>query len=196
MFSLDAISRIAERKIQEGIEEGKFDNLPGKGKPIVFDDDPATPAHLRLANRILKNANVLPDWIQFQKDIVSERQQVIALSGKLVSENAKWKTRMESTPENSALAERYASWHTKSRTSYLKLLKNVNDSILKYSLIAPSTAEPFRSYKIQDEMAGLDADFPSHSAHPVGSELESREESVRRILTRTLYKQSIDSMGG
>src|SRR5689334_22802808 len=57
----DVIARVAERKIQEAIDEGAFDNLPGKGKPLVFDDDPMTPPHLRLANRILRNANVLPE---------------------------------------------------------------------------------------------------------------------------------------
>ena len=50
--------RIAERKIQEAIEEGAFDDLPGKGQPIDLDDDPMTPPHLRLSNRVLKNAGV------------------------------------------------------------------------------------------------------------------------------------------
>ena len=61
----EIIAKVAERKIQEAIEEGKFDNLPGKGKPIVFDDDPMTPADLRMATKILKNAGVLPDWMQW-----------------------------------------------------------------------------------------------------------------------------------
>ena len=46
----DIIAEVAEREIREAIEEGKFDNLPGKGKSIVFDDDPMTPPHLRMAN--------------------------------------------------------------------------------------------------------------------------------------------------
>ena len=50
MSNLDFMRRIAEGKIQEAIEEGKFDNLPGKGKPIVFDEDPLTPPHLRMVN--------------------------------------------------------------------------------------------------------------------------------------------------
>src|SRR5437763_1892288 len=39
MIDADVMARIAESKIQEAIDEGKFDNLPGKGKPLVFDDD-------------------------------------------------------------------------------------------------------------------------------------------------------------
>ena len=49
-MNFEIMGRVAEQKIQEAIEEGKFDNLPGKGKPIVFDDDMFTPSHIRLAN--------------------------------------------------------------------------------------------------------------------------------------------------
>src|SRR2546421_7385731 len=63
------IERVSERKIQEAIEAGALDNLPGMGKPLDLDDDPLTPPHLRLANRILKNANVLPDWVQVDVDV-------------------------------------------------------------------------------------------------------------------------------
>ena len=72
-----ALRRVAERRIEEAMEEGKFDNLPGKGKPIVFDDDPMTPPHLRLVNRILKNANILPEWLQIYRDIEVERKQLL-----------------------------------------------------------------------------------------------------------------------
>ncbi|HXA68221.1 MAG TPA: DnaJ family domain-containing protein [Bryobacteraceae bacterium] len=37
---MDKWESIAERKIREAIEAGKFDNLPSKGKPIELDIDP------------------------------------------------------------------------------------------------------------------------------------------------------------
>ncbi len=80
----DIIAKVAERKIQEAIEEGKFDDLPGKGKPIEFDDDPMTPSHLRMANKILKNAGVLPDWMQVRKEIIAEREEAIRLRPRLI----------------------------------------------------------------------------------------------------------------
>src|SRR5579862_9763247 len=66
---LDWMHTIAERKIQEAMEEGLFDNLPGKGKPLVLDDDPLTPPELRLVHHVLKNANVAPGWIAMEKEI-------------------------------------------------------------------------------------------------------------------------------
>ncbi len=52
---------IAERKIQEAIRNGEFDNLPGKGKPLVLEDDRGIPEELRLAYKILKNARLKDD---------------------------------------------------------------------------------------------------------------------------------------
>ena len=52
----DWTARIAERKIAEALEQGAFDNLPGRGQPISIDDDAYTPPHMRAANRILRNA--------------------------------------------------------------------------------------------------------------------------------------------
>lgn len=35
-----AFRRLADRRIEEAMKEGKFDNLPGKGEDIVIDEAP------------------------------------------------------------------------------------------------------------------------------------------------------------
>ncbi len=164
MSDLDFMGRIAEGKIQEAIEEGKFDDLPGKGKPIVFDDDPLTPPHLRLLNRILSNANVLPDWMQVQKDIVADQRHIVELKTRLARENQRWGKRLSQAPSRHGTARQYAEWHTNSRLNYLRMLKGVNGSILKFTLTAPSSARPVLNYSIRDEMAAFDQDVPNFVA--------------------------------
>ena len=66
MFSFQ---KIIEKRIQEAQKRGDFDNLPGKGKPIPIEDDSHIPEDLRLAYKILKNANCVPPEIQLKKDI-------------------------------------------------------------------------------------------------------------------------------
>ncbi|MBI5582221.1 MAG: DUF1992 domain-containing protein [Deltaproteobacteria bacterium] len=61
---------IAERRIQEAQKNGEFDNLPGKGKPLQLEDDSQVPEELRLAYKILKNADCLPPELELKKDIV------------------------------------------------------------------------------------------------------------------------------
>ncbi len=61
---------ITERKIQEAIRNGELDNLPGKGQPLQLDDDSHIPEELRLAYKILKNADCLPPELELKKEIV------------------------------------------------------------------------------------------------------------------------------
>lgn len=61
---------IAERRIQEALKNGEFDDLPGKGKPLQLEDDSLVPEELRLAYKILKNADCLPPELELKKDIV------------------------------------------------------------------------------------------------------------------------------
>ncbi len=60
---------IAERRIKQAMEEGAFENLQGKGKPLVFEDDSMVPPDLRMAYKILKNAGFLPPALQNEKEI-------------------------------------------------------------------------------------------------------------------------------
>ena len=61
--------KIAERKIKEALEKGEFDDLPGRGEPLPLEDDSHVPEDLRLAYKVLKNADCLPPEIELRKEI-------------------------------------------------------------------------------------------------------------------------------
>jgi hypothetical protein len=69
-----AIGQIVEERIRQAQEEGQFDDLPGKGKPLKLDDDSKVAPHLRASYRILKNAGILPPQMQIRKEINHLRQ--------------------------------------------------------------------------------------------------------------------------
>ncbi len=77
---------IAERRIKQAMEEGAFENLDGKGKPLVFEDDSMIPPDLRMAYKILKNAGFVPPAVQNEKEI----QQAIDLLGDLEDEKERY----------------------------------------------------------------------------------------------------------
>jgi len=70
------IARIAEAKIKEAMERGDFDNLPGKGQPLVLDDLSGIPEEHRVGYILLKNAGFAPEELQVKKDINSLREVV------------------------------------------------------------------------------------------------------------------------
>jgi hypothetical protein len=61
--------RIVEERIKHAQYKGKFENLPGAGKPLAFSDDRHIPEDLRLAYKILKNADCVPPEIEMRKEI-------------------------------------------------------------------------------------------------------------------------------
>lgn len=74
-------SRLAEKKIQEAIEAGEFDDLEGAGRPLDLNAYFAAPPELRASFAVLKNAKVLPREMEIRKEI------------------DELKRRLESTPE-------------------------------------------------------------------------------------------------
>lgn len=66
--------KIIEEKIKEAQERGEFDNLPGKGKPLDLDDENGIPEDLRLAYKVLKNANCLPPELELRKEITHMKE--------------------------------------------------------------------------------------------------------------------------
>lgn len=65
------LQAIAEVKIAEAIEKGELDNLPGAGKPLNLENMDNVPEELRMAYKILKNANCLPKELEERKEMAS-----------------------------------------------------------------------------------------------------------------------------
>ena len=61
MKLLDAL---VEQRISAAAARGEFDDLPGAGAPLEFDDDLLVPEEVRVANRIMKNAGFVPPAIE------------------------------------------------------------------------------------------------------------------------------------
>ncbi|MBN1532176.1 MAG: DUF1992 domain-containing protein [Spirochaetes bacterium] len=60
---------IAERRIREAMEQGVFDNNPLQGKPLPRDCMDNVAPELRIAYKILKNANIIPEELELRKRI-------------------------------------------------------------------------------------------------------------------------------
>lgn len=71
---MEYLHRLVEDRIQKAQDEGVFDNLPGKGKPLNLEDDSTVPEDLRLTFKVLKNAHCLPIEMELRKQIFNLRQ--------------------------------------------------------------------------------------------------------------------------
>jgi hypothetical protein len=69
---MDPWNDIAERKIRKAMEEGAFDNLSGKGRPLDLEEDPYEDPSMRMAHRLLRNNGFAPPWVEERRDIMRD----------------------------------------------------------------------------------------------------------------------------
>ena len=55
---------LVEQRISSAATNGAFDDLPGAGRPLDFDDDLFVPEEVRAIYRVLKNSGFLPPEVE------------------------------------------------------------------------------------------------------------------------------------
>ena len=114
---MDIWRTIAERKIQEAMEEGAFRNLDGVGAPLALDEDPFTDPSLRMAHRLLKNNGFAPAWIEesreIDRDLVRAREE-LRRAGPDAAAAARFRTIA------AGLRSRIAAWNLKTPLAWMQ----------------------------------------------------------------------------
>ena len=67
---------LIEIKIKQAMLDGKFDDLPGKGKPIDFNKMPNVPEHLRTGYQALKSSGFVPEEVLLKKEMASLKERI------------------------------------------------------------------------------------------------------------------------
>ena len=121
---------LIDQKIREAMEQGEFDDLPGKGKPVDTSVNPFEDPELRLAHRMLRNAGFAPSWIEERKDIDAEFENAHHQLSRVwtVLQNALG-------TENERSARR--RWE-KALTSFREQAGELNRRIVKWNLKVPA----------------------------------------------------------
>ena len=78
---------LGDDAIREAMEQGLFDDLPGKGKPLRLDPRAATPEGM--AAGILREANFVPEWIELARALC-QRGELWRTRGDLEAAQADW----------------------------------------------------------------------------------------------------------
>ncbi|XP_010423695.1 PREDICTED: dnaJ homolog subfamily C member 28 isoform X3 [Camelina sativa] len=121
------IVNVVEQRIWHSMEEGHFENLPGKGKPLNLHTNPhADPAEDTLY-RILNKNGFAPEWVELNKEIRNKAKEW------RVSLKKAWTMKLE---------ENQSGWEERSDLLE-KELKQINNMVFRYNLIAPFGRQMF-----------------------------------------------------
>lgn len=66
---MSSFGKFSDEIIQRAMENGAFDNLPGKGKPLKLEDNPYEPAEWRTVYRVLRSNGYSLPWLELRNEI-------------------------------------------------------------------------------------------------------------------------------
>ena len=121
-----------EDHIHQAMQEGKFDDLPGKGKPLNLDDNPLADPEWRMAHHMLQSSGFTLPWIE-------KRQEIDAALDKARQELRRaweWRARAAQSGIPPSQAER--EWqHSLER--FRAQVTEINKKLFSYNLEVPSS---------------------------------------------------------
>jgi DnaJ family protein C protein 28 len=120
-----------EEHIRRAMEEGKFDDLPGKGKPLRLDDNPYEDPEWSTAYRMLRSGGFTLPWIEAKLDIENDQETA--------RQNLKrsWEYRSISLAKGEPSARVEVEWQ-RALEAFRSQIETLNQRIFSYNLQVPS----------------------------------------------------------
>ncbi|MFC3041747.1 DUF1992 domain-containing protein [Virgibacillus xinjiangensis] len=110
-----------EERIKKAMDQGEFDNLPGKGKPLNLEEDlQGLSPELRMGYRILKNAGYIDDKLDDNKKDLTMVDLLYFATGTSQKDDMKTKLEFEEFVQNKDL-HRNPRFRDYARKIYQKL---------------------------------------------------------------------------
>ncbi|HZG66486.1 MAG TPA: DUF1992 domain-containing protein [Herpetosiphonaceae bacterium] len=131
---------LVEQRIQDGMERGLFDNLPGAGKPLNLEEDALVPEDMRMAFRLLRSNGLAPLWVEMNKEIRDDIERLGRFRAHVHSRVAR------TNP---------IQWEHL-RKEYIRRVEDINVKIVNYNIIAPSVQVHLHALIMSDELRKFD----------------------------------------
>ncbi len=122
---------IVDEIIRRAVAEGRFENLPGKGKPLDLRENPYEDPGWRTAYRLLRNSGFSLPWIELRQEIETgwERaRQDLARA---------WQARQARLAEEGKPQAGEASWQ-RALGAFHTQVTELNRQIREYNLQVPA----------------------------------------------------------
>lgn len=131
-----------DEHIRRAMEEGKFDDLPGKGKPIKLEENPFENPEWRVAHHLLRGSGFSLPWIERRRDIETELEEA------RTAFRRSWSWRVNALAANKSLSQIEIEWK-RALEIFREKIVVINQNINSYNLEVPS--DHFQIAKINFE---------------------------------------------
>jgi DnaJ homolog subfamily C member 28 len=131
--SLEEWNDLVTERIEEAIERGDFDNLPGRGKPLNLETNPNEPLEARMAHRLLKNNDLAPAWMIDRRNLIDESEVLRAQLQRKWQWYSNEYAEETNESERKLMAEEWTAW----LTLWEEAIVDLNRRILNLNLSLP-----------------------------------------------------------
>ena len=134
-----------EEQIRKAIEDGKFNDLPGKGKPLKLEDHTHEDPEWRLAYHVLREGGFSLPWIELQNEIDTETE---ALRTNLRSA---WRWRLQALERGESPLMVEQEWERVVK-KFGEQVEKLNKRIFDFNLQVPSVAVQRLKLNVEREL--------------------------------------------
>jgi DnaJ family protein C protein 28 len=117
--------------IQKAMQDGQFDDLPGKGKPLNLDENPFADPEWELAHHVLKSSGYTLPWIETRQQIEKELEEARS------DLKHTWEWKQSAAAQKISPAQVELQWQQR-LSVFQKTVISLNQRIRDYNLEAPS----------------------------------------------------------
>ena len=130
------------------MQEGQFDDLPGKGKPLNLDENPFADPEWELAQHLLKNSGYSLPWIETRQAIEKELAEIRAELRRT------WEWRQAALGQDQPAARVEKQWQ-RGLGVFRERVAELNKRISDYNLQAPSNRFHLFILNAEKEIAAI-----------------------------------------
>lgn len=141
--------RDIEEHIRKAMQEGKFENLPGHGKPMRLDQNPYEDPEMRLAYKALRDAGYSLPWIETRREIDSQLETARA------ELRRSWEWQRSPQAAQLAYSVVQAEWQ-RAQDRFRERIEEINRLIKSYNLEAPSPNFHYYFVNLEKEIKKLE----------------------------------------
>jgi len=134
--------------IKKAMQEGQFDDLPGKGKPLNLDQNPFADPEWELAHHMLKSSGYTLPWIETRQQIEKELEEARA------DLKRTWEWRRSEAAQKIPPAQVERKWQQQ-LSAFRETVFSLNKRIRDYNLQAPSDRFHLLMLNIDKEIAAI-----------------------------------------
>jgi DnaJ family protein C protein 28 len=137
-----------DEQISKAVQEGKFNDLPGAGKPARLEENPLVDPEWRLAYHMLRESGYTLPWIELRNAIEDDLNQA------RVQLQQAWNWRQSAAQRGEQLSVAQAEWQ-RAVQRFSSQVDALNKRIFDYNLQAPTIQLQLKKLILEREVEGV-----------------------------------------